>query len=72
LFENPSLTTYRVTCPDGKTYGNDVPGTSSTFGATWLAKKAPGVVLACNGSEKDCKLELWGTSSGAATLAVCK
>lgn len=31
LFENTSLTTYQVTCPDGSTFTNDTRSTGSTF-----------------------------------------
>jgi hypothetical protein len=72
LFENPTLTTYRVTCPDGKTYGNDAAGASPSFGGKWLARKAPGVLLSCDGTTKDCTLELWGGETGQTPLSVCR
>jgi hypothetical protein len=71
LFENPSLTTYRITCPDGSTYGNDQPGTCEDFGLRYLDHETPGVYLACDGSEERCQLDLWGTTTGEENVTTC-
>jgi hypothetical protein len=72
LFENVTLTKYRVTCPDGKTYGNQVDGTAPSFGALWLAKRTPGVLFSCDGTKQSCTLELWGSKIGPAEIATCE
>jgi hypothetical protein len=43
----------------------------ATFGASWLAKKAPGILIACEGSAKSCALELWGGPTGPAIATRC-
>ena len=71
VFENPTLTTYHVTCPDGTTYGNDQPGTCEDFGSRYLAHTVPGVLLACDGGTDDCALSLWGTDHGEELVTRC-
>jgi len=65
---------YRLICPDGSSYANDIEGTCEDFGARWLAKQAPNYSFACEGGEEGtCKAEFWGAeASGAATLAECR
>jgi len=70
LFESLSITKFRVTCPDGKTYGNEVPGTSASFGLSWLAHRTPGALISC--TKEQCKLDLWGGAAGETNLATCK
>jgi hypothetical protein len=43
----------------------------ASFGALWLAKKAPGIVISCKGATKSCGLELWGGPSGEAVPTRC-
>jgi hypothetical protein len=87
LFENLSLTHYRVTCPDGTSFENrNADGSSPEdggavdasagsvcpgFGAFWLQKKAPGVLMSCRGTERRCDLELWGGPQGMALATSC-
>lgn len=70
-FQNPSLTSFRVTCSDGTTYGNDIAGSCSDIGAQWLAHKTPGVLMTCQGDKKTCDLGLWGGPSGEAKITTC-
>jgi hypothetical protein len=70
LLESLTLTKFRLTCPDGKSYGNEVPGTSPNYGLDWLAHRTPGVLLSC--TKEQCKLALWGGPTGEVDLAICK
>lgn len=69
VFENPTLTTFHVTCSDGTTYGNDQPGTCETFGQKYLAHETPGVLWTCTTHE--CKLSLWGGEAGETPVTTC-
>ena len=74
LYETTGLTTYRITCEDGETVTNDswkTPGVCDSFGAEWLAHRAPGLVVVCEGSPKQCRVELWGGPTGLSNAAVC-
>jgi hypothetical protein len=69
--EGKSLLTYRIICPDGTSYANDVPGTCADFGSRYLQKKVPTYNLICQGS--GCRATAGGaTASGETTLAQCK
>lgn len=70
LLESLTLTKFQLTCPDGKTYGNELPGTSPNYGLSWLAHRTPGVLLSC--TKEQCKLDLWGGPAGEVNLATCK
>ncbi len=71
LFQNLSLTSYRLTCPDGTSYQNDLDGTCSSFGADWLGGKTPGADLLCDGDTQVCTLQAKGGPAGPETLARC-
>ncbi|MDX2020048.1 MAG: hypothetical protein SF187_07385 [Deltaproteobacteria bacterium] len=70
LFESSTLTAYGVTCPDGRTFRNDIDGVDPTFGALWLAGRAPGVVFECKG--KTCTMSLKGGAAGDTPIASCQ
>lgn len=42
-----------------------------SFGLSWLAHRAPGVLMACNGTDRQCTLGLWGGLGGEVTGATC-
>lgn len=70
--QSTSLTTFRVICPDGSSYANDVEGTCPEFGLRWLFHKAPGYTLTCQGSTASCETEIWGADAdGGAVVATC-
>jgi hypothetical protein len=73
LESKPGLT-YRLICPDGSSYANDVEGTCENFGARWLAKQAPGHTFICQGGQEgSCEAEVWGAdAAGPFTLVDCR
>lgn len=73
VFESLSLTAYRVTCPNGKSYSNEVEGSCDSFGLRWLAHETPGYSLFCDGSTDSCEATLWNaTAEGPESLFTCK
>jgi hypothetical protein len=81
LIENITVTDFRVTCPNGKTYSNealsakpDAPDDQkvcASAGQKWLEKKVPGVLLGCDGAKKTCTIEIWGGPTGQVSYASC-
>jgi len=70
--ESISLTTYRIICPDGSSFANDVEGTCPEFGLRWLFRQAPGYTLTCEGSTDLCEAEIWGADAdGGEVIAAC-
>ncbi|MDX2056034.1 MAG: hypothetical protein SFV15_26770 [Polyangiaceae bacterium] len=72
VIQTKSFTTYRVICPNGDSYADDIPGTCPDFGLRWLQHKAPGYTFKCEGTSNTCSLNFWthpeekviGTCSG--------
>jgi hypothetical protein len=80
LYESTGLLSYRVTCGDGTTFTNDAPNATPTpendrvcpsFGGEWLAHRAPGLLVVCEGGLKQCRAELWGGPNGLTNATVC-
>jgi hypothetical protein len=69
--ENKSTLNYRIICPDGSSFANDVPGTCADFGSRYLKKQVPAYLLVNDGGSLRCVFG--GTSTNdEQVLATCK
>ncbi|MBS2015397.1 MAG: hypothetical protein JST00_21090 [Deltaproteobacteria bacterium] len=73
VIEWKSLFHYRVVCPDGSSYANDVPGLCGDAAGRWSAKQTPNYTYECDGTRGVCEGVLWGANAtGPASVATCR
>jgi hypothetical protein len=70
--ENKTTLNYRIICPDGSSYANDIAGTCADFGVRYVQSKVPTYIFKCEGSGTCSSVAGGGSSNTAKVLASCK